>query len=225
VEDIAQVGQRLPPAFAKELRQFLRTEPIGRGNDLLRAMTDNGWTYAAIAAGVGYTREWIRRRAQRGDEYAASLPWFPPPPRKLGKQYARRRMELDQAAIDELIEMAAIARTVNGATSADAVERRVSEEYSAKLANYVNLGFSPYYLAKTVGATTAAIEFRLRRHGYRPMYASQKFAYSNRGKHQRAAERCGPGHLQGKDLYVDATGHRVCRACQRRNYHERKART
>lgn len=225
--EIAVKNQRVPDAFAEALTTLAVTDP-DRLDSLLLAANANGWTLTALAAPLGWTREWVRQRVARA-EPAAGLPDIPPPPRKVtAMPKPRRRLELKPELIDELREMQAVARTVNGAMASDHPARRVSEQLAAQLAAYVEQGVTVYYLAQMLGVTHNAIFFRLHRHGYRKpppsVVGTQQETYKNRKVGSVLRTECGRGHsMSGDNLYVSAKGARYCRACARQRYHLRKA--
>lgn len=220
--EIAIINQQVPDAFADVLRNLAVTDP-DRLDSLLLAARTNGWTLTALAAPLGCTREWVRQRVLRA-EPAVGLPDIPPPPRKVNPMpKPQRRLELKPELVEELREMHAIARTVNGGMSADHPARRVSEQLTAQLAAYVEQGVTAYYLAQVLGANPNTIKFRLARHGYRKPPPSFTDTYKNRKVGWLKSAACGRGHaMSGDNLYVSPKGERRCRACARERYHRRK---
>lgn len=225
--EIVVANQRVPDAFAEVLCTLAVTDP-DRLDSLLLAAHANGWTLTALGAALGWTREWIRLRVARA-EPAVGLPEIPPPPRKVtAMPKPRRRVELKPELIDELREMQAVARTVNGAMDSDHPARRVSEQFSAQLAAYVKQGVTVYYLAQVLGVSPGAVNLRLARHGYRkppPSYVgTPNETYKNRKVGGLRAAECSRGHaMSGGNLYVSPKGYRNCRACARERYHLRKS--
>lgn len=89
-----------------------------------------------------------------------------PEPRRIQAMMNGQRLPLTE--VERLLGMKEIASRVNGAMPADHPDRRISEAYTAELAQLVSKkGFTPYYLAKELGVTHRAITSRLERHGYR----------------------------------------------------------
>lgn len=102
----------------------------------------------------------------RIDDTSIPDPIDVPEPRKI--QTMMNGMRLPLTEVEELRRMKEVASRVNGALPADHPDRRVSELYTAKLAEYIDKkGYTPYYLAKELKVTHRAITSRLERHGYR----------------------------------------------------------
>lgn len=92
-------------------------------------------------------------------------------------EYPDVLIDIPDPWVVHLRELQAKARTVRGWTPQDAPERRASEELSKLLADALANGQTAYSLAKLLGVTSAAINLRVRRHGYAPLYSSQPAAY------------------------------------------------
>lgn len=237
MSEIIRANQVLPDDFAATLRQMYASirgvrEPSdanSRFDALLKTARDAGWSLTALAAPLGITREAVRRRigrATRVDE----LMLVPVPPRRAVQEPPPlvESPKLPAAEIVDLRRMQAIARTVNGGTPVDSPLRRVSEQYSARLAAHVHSGFSVYYLARAIGVGTGAIFLRLARHGYRTpppsIVGTSAAVYRNRKVGDVTRDTCGRGHeMSGDNLRVYPSG-TACKACERIRYQEKKQR-
>ncbi|MFJ3037774.1 hypothetical protein [Streptomyces tendae] len=222
-------GQQVPADFATELRELRATRDRRYAVTLVVAKA-NGWTYQALADAVGVSRQAVEQAAAKaGADFSGRLPAIPLPPLRPEpepKAPARRRLLINDELANRLREMQRVAATVNGATPADAPQRRTTEEFTALLNSLTEQGVSVYHIAQTLGVHTNAVFARLARHGYRkppPSQASVRYL----GQPTGTRTHCKRGHeLAGDNLYVlRTTGQRVCRACQRMRaaaYYRRK---
>jgi hypothetical protein len=192
MSEMVKANQRVPEEFADILRHLYASNP-DRLDSLLLAANMNGWTLSALAVPLGLGRERVRQRVAKA-EPAVNLPEVPPVPRRDNQMpNPKRRLELKQELIDELLEMQAVARTVNGAMHPENPARRVSEQFSAQIAAYVDQGVTVYYLAQVLGVHHNAIFTRLARHGYRDpapsLVGTPGEAYRNlHSQHRKATE-------------------------------------
>lgn len=231
MNEYVQKDQTLPPGFAAELRRMRESRDPRYGATLILARM-NGWTYQSLAAAVGVSRQAVEQLIARSTlDAAGRMPDIPLPPRKPQPEPKppRRRLLVNDELAERLREMQRIAATVNGATPADAPERRVSEEFTAHLNALVQQGVSMKHLADVLGVRHNAVKSRLARHGYRDPSPSQPDKYLGRPSDRAAGQQthCKHGHpLSGDNLYMlPKQGTRVCRACQRRRaaaYYARK---
>lgn len=234
--EILKKNQTLPQDFAELLAQMKSQRNRNLGATLLVARL-NGWTLQSLASALGVSRQAIEHRlAHAAIDVDSEVPDVPLPPRKQTRKHQpRRRLLVNDALAEQLREMALVAAKVNGASPADAPERRVSEEFSAMLHSLVEQGVTVYHLAQVLGVTHGAITLRLARHGYRNGFPSQNGTqYLGRATHEGPngvpSETCKRGHeLSGANLYViPKTGARVCRECDARRrsaYYARKAKS
>jgi hypothetical protein len=215
-------GQQVPEAFAAHLRK-LREDRDSRYPATLVIAKLNGWTYQALANALGVSRQAVEQAAARAEAHVVTrIPDVPLPPRKPQpepKAPARRRLLIHDELAERLREMQQTAATVNGATPADAPERRVSEEFTALLHSLTEQGVTVYHIAQVLGVRHNGIQARLARHGYRdasPSQADQQYLGRPADRAQTQTH-CRRGHeLAGDNLYVvPKSGQRVCKACHR----------
>jgi lambda repressor-like predicted transcriptional regulator len=230
--DYVMKEQTLPEDFA-ELLRVMRTAKDPRFRATLLVAKMNGWTCQSMADALGVSRQAVDQAISRANiEVAGRIPDVPLPPRKPRPELKppRRRLRISEELAEELRAMQRIAATVNGGTPADAPERAVSVEFTAKLNALHKQGVSIRHLAATLGVYYGAVKSRLARHGYRnPSPSQSEDRYLGRPTDRVAGlqTHCKHGHLlSGENLYVmPKTGIRVCRACQRRRasaYYARK---
>lgn len=231
--EIVKMNQPPPPSgFAERLRAMRDSGDPALG-PVLRLAKQNGWTYQVLADAIGVSRQAVEQRILRSDDSAIGVD-VPLPPRKpTPARKVKPRLTLRQELIDELREMQAVASKVNGGMAADHPDRRVSEHFTKQLAAYVDQGVTVYYLAKALGVSHNAIQFRLARHGYRKPSPSQigkpSHTYVNRKigdpPFGRKQSECHQGHpLSGDNLGITPGGKRWCRSCQRRRDQEKRRR-
>lgn len=130
-----------------------------------------GWTLAAIGCVLGITREAVRRRCLEPGT-AEGLPPVdppPPPPPQPVPPPPPPPKRITAAVGVELRALYARARTVNGATPTDHPDRAASIELTRRLADLVAAGYPKTHLADVLGVTHGALNWRLARHGYRPL--------------------------------------------------------
>jgi len=232
MSDRLKVHQTLPADFAALLRT-MRESRDPRYRATLHLARLNGWTCQAMADALGVSRQAVEQAAGRAQfNVADRLPEVPLPPRKPQPEPKplRRRLLVNEELAEQLREMQRVASKVNGATPADAPERRVSEEFTARLDALVKQGVSMKHLAKVLGVRFNAVRSRLARHGYRSAPPSQShLRYLGRPAERAAGQQteCKNGHpLSGDNLYViPKSGTRVCRTCHKARqtaYLERK---
>lgn len=165
----------IPADFALALRQ-LREAKDPRLNMALHAAVGAGWTLKALGDGLGMSLEAVRQRVLKARFFPADqLPTVPPvPPRAMPepRPFVAPPPTLTVEETAALRIAHAVARTVNGATPVGHRSRRVSEELAATLAVHVARGVQVAHIARQMGVTPAAVNFRLGRHGYREQPAS-----------------------------------------------------
>jgi len=232
VSDRVQKEQTLPAEFASTLKA-MRESKDQRLGAVLSIAKMNGWTYQSMASALGVTRQAVHQAVAHAKlDCSGEVPDVPLPPRKPQPEPKppRRRLLINDELAEQLRDMQRIAAKVNGATPADAPERKVSVDLSAQLHALTQQGVSVYHIAEVLGVAHNAVRARLARHGYRKPQPSQKpERYLGRPQARAAGEQthCKHGHeLSGENLYVaPKTGFRACRACSARRsraYQERK---
>lgn len=169
-------NQAVPESLAQELRR-MRANHDDRFGATLDSANRYGWTLAALGAAVGFSGEAIRVRLTKPyTPYPTSaLPHIPLPVRRPDPEPrpSRLRLLIDEETADRLREMWVVARAVTGGTPVDSPKRRLSEQFTAKIAELVEQGVTVYQIAQTLGCAVSGVYLRLGRHGYRPLPPSQ----------------------------------------------------
>jgi len=141
-------------------------------NQYIVALRNAGWTDSAIANAVNLSRERVRQLAQQTlDEptLISDLP-IPTPPRK--QKFSKVYPELPKEMLDRLLELKPLAQQVRGHGKQYRAE---ADEYTYLLNEAITThNMSVYRLAKLIGVTIGAIQFRLTRYGYRTSTGKSK---------------------------------------------------
>lgn len=141
---------------------------------LIQTLCEQHWTYEAVAAACGLTRERVRQ-ISLGDAVSdvVEMPFdIPTPPIK---QERPKPVYIEPSAetLARLLELQPYAQQVR---SNGKKYREEAEEYT-KLLNHAHTveGVTLYRLAKRLGVTHGALRFRLVRYGYKkPVTATSK---------------------------------------------------
>ena len=158
-----------------EIADFFKTSPAAEVRDqLIRDLCEKHWTYEAVAAACGITRERVRQicSAEPTGTPAIILFDIPTPPLKVERE-KRVYIEPKPETLSRLLELQPYAQQVRSYGKA---YREEAEEYT-KLLNYAHTveGVTLYRLAKRLGVTHGALRFRLVRYGYKkPVTATSK---------------------------------------------------
>lgn len=165
-------NQALPEGIKRHFESFSST---AQRDQLISELVDAGWTYEAVSASAGLTRERVRQiyNLEKDEDHKVSLsieiPVPPVKPEKLGPTY----IEPSPENLARLLELQPYAQQVR---SSGKKYREEAEEYT-KLLNHVHTveGVTLYRLAKRLGVTHGALRFRLVRYGYKkPVTATSK---------------------------------------------------
>lgn len=152
------------------LRQLRSSGHRDRYVDYLRALSQNGWSSAALARAAGVSRQAVAQTLTSSPD-VGYLEWswpLPVPPIPAPPRPARVPIRLDEVTLAYLKALQAVARTVNGATRSDDPRRATAQEYTEALQRQIDGGMTAYMLAKQLGVTPLAITSRLARYGHRP---------------------------------------------------------
>lgn len=161
-EEVIQQGQELP----KEVYEILPTLSAGERNEYARELRNAGWTLESIAKACGITRERIRQITSTPSDpiqYSKISHLLVPelPTRKI---YGHVAKEIEPDVLKKLLELKEKVFWVRGKGSNNRAE---AEEYTRLIAEQVDKGVSTYMVAKQLGVTHGAINFRLVRYGYK----------------------------------------------------------
>lgn len=177
-----RVNLELPPHIGEAFRAFEAAEDRQSRNQLMKALWDNRWTLESIAqAAGGISRERVRQivsSTRDSSALAADLEVPTPPvrPERQPRVYAEPTPEV----LKRLLELQPFAQRVRSNSPSFRAE---SEEYSALIhKTHVEDGVSLYRLAKRLGVTHSALQFRLIRYGYKPVSLTARSKVYNRIK-------------------------------------------
>lgn len=177
-----RVNLALPEQIGDAFRRFEASKDRHSRNQLMLALWKHRWTLESIAqAAGGISRERVRQIVSGTREDASALAGLeiPTPPVREERQrrvYAEPRPEV----LKRLLELQPFAQRVRSNNPAFRAE---SEEYSALLhKTHAEDGVSLYRLAKRLGVTHSALQFRLIRYGYKPVSLNARSKVYNRIK-------------------------------------------
>lgn len=168
-------NQRLPESIEVFFSANKSNQPLR--DQMIRELSDAGWTYEAVSTASGLTRERIRQivkqPAPTTDDFTFSLGMDIPEPPVKQEREKPVYVEPNPETLARLLELQPYAQQVR---SNGKKYREEAEEYT-KLLNHahVNEGVTLYRLAKRLGVTHGALRFRLVRYGYKkPVTATSK---------------------------------------------------
>lgn len=146
---------------------------IKKRNQYIIALGNAGWTDSAIARAVDVSRERVRQLSHQTvlsePSLISDLP-IPTPPRE--KKYSKVYPEMPKEMMDRLLELKPLAQQVRGHGK---MYRAEADEYTYLLNQAIEThNISVYRLAKLLGVTIGAIQFRLTRYGYRTTTGKSK---------------------------------------------------
>ena len=175
-------------ALPKETGDLLRgLSTLTERRAYCRLLVEKGWTLQSIADELFITREMVRLYTKHEDsdlfEIVAHLP-VPNPPVTTEQVYVRTWVEIDPQVLKRLLELQPLAQLVR---SHSPRYRAESEEYTKLIADEIARGVLSWKIAKALGVTHSAINFRMTRYGYKPIGTGKTKAYkpiiaSNRTK-------------------------------------------
>lgn len=161
-----RTNQNLP----KEVGEALRSLPLKPRKAYATELSKAGWTLQSIADELGVTREAIRlyEKANTNDETEvrnaiASLP-IPPIPTRITSRQVIKRVQIADDVLVELKELYSKAKLVRGKGKN---YRKEAEDFTKLAYAQVERGVSVYAVAKALGITTSALQFRFARYGYK----------------------------------------------------------
>jgi hypothetical protein len=159
---IIKSKQTLP----KEVKEaFLTITDKADRNAYVCQLNDVGWSLTAIAEAVGVTREMTRLIAKDNTSSPSfevlGLP-MPLPPRKIITKQVRK--PIDPEVLKKLKELHAVAKLIRGRTTK---YRKEAEEFTKMIHDLTLEGVSTYTVAKELGLTVGAVNFRLVHYGYK----------------------------------------------------------
>ena len=167
-------NQKLPADIVK----FFKSSPDTEVRDqLIRELSENHWTYEAVATACGITRERVRQicLSEPAGPLAAFSFEIPTPPVKVERE-KRTYIEPTPETLKRLLELQPYAQQVR---SYGKTYRAEAEEYT-RLLNYAHTveEVTLYRLAKRLGVTHGALRSRLARYGYKPPKTATSKVYN-----------------------------------------------
>lgn len=196
----------IPEEFADVLRGLhAQRGRQARLNYLLSLMHEAGWTYPECGAALGCSGQAILKRVAKARSFG-DQPDIPlPPPRPKSQTLLQReaaqaaraaKPKLDDEMVQTLRDMYAVAQTVRGGTPADHPSRRVSEEFTAELAQLRDQNYNMAEVARRIGMTYQTVRARFGRHGYKTNPPSAP-TYTGRSTAGSRTALVGAGQTQG----------------------------
>lgn len=176
----------LPLEVVETLKDLYETKSGQLGN-YITSLRDKGWSLSAIATPLDISRERVRQLSVTdpvGIGYANlnssangySVPELPTKPVKPKREV----IEPNREVISRLLELQPMAQSVRGKSQK---YREQGEEYTRLIASEIQRGVITNHLAKELGITHSALNFRLVRYGYSESNSTAKcyrpIAYSN----------------------------------------------
>lgn len=172
-----QVKQKNNHTLPKEVGDILRSLGLKERKAYATELSKAGWTLQSIGNELKVTRESIRLygNAKTNNEAEvrnaiASLPIPPIPTRTITKEVIKR-VEIPADVLAKLKDLYAKARLVRGKGKN---HRKEAEDFTKLAYAQVERGVSTYALAKALGITTSALQFRFARYGYKVSKGNSK---------------------------------------------------
>lgn len=159
---IVRMGSELP----KEVWDTFKTLSPAERNEYIRELNNAGWTLQSIGNATGVSRERIRQICEypRDEETYIKISHLPIPELPTEDIIKHTPKQLEPEVLKKLLELKEKAFWVRGKGKANRTE---AEEYTKLLAQLLDEGYTTYSLAKQLGVTHGAINFRLVRYGYK----------------------------------------------------------
>ena len=158
-----RTGQALP----KETADLLKSLPLQERKVYSQRLAKEGWTLQSIANVLGISRQavdYYRTKGQLTDEAIANAMKLPIPSIPTKDITKMKAKEVDSDVLLQLKELHSKAKLIRGKGK----KYREEAELFTKLAwEQHQQGVSVYSLAKSLGLTTGALQFRFVRYGYK----------------------------------------------------------
>ena len=158
-----RTGQALP----KETADLLKSLPLQERKVYSQLLVKEGWTLQSIANVLGISRQavdYYRTKGQLTDEAIANAMKLPIPSIPTKDITKMKAKEVDSDVLLQLKELHNKAKLIRGKSK----KYRDEAEQFTKLAwEQHQQGISVYSIAKSLGITTGALQFRFVRYGYK----------------------------------------------------------
>lgn len=165
-----ELPKRSKQTLPKEVADVLRTLPLKERKAYATELSKAGWTLQSIATELKITREAVRlyAKATTNDESEvrkaiAGLP-IPPLPTRTVEREVIKRVSIDDDVLVTLKELYSKAKLVRGKGKN---YRKEAEDFTKLAYAQIEKGVTTYALAKALGITNSALQFRFTRYGYK----------------------------------------------------------
>jgi hypothetical protein len=167
-----KVNLEVPQEAVETMNSISREDGRSEMAGYIYALADAGWTYTSISGKLGVSRERVRQMVKQIEEDEGHAERYlqkyrhlvPELPKYEAKTKIERVMPLKESET-RLIELKPYAERVRANSPRYRAE---AEEYTRILAyEHFERGVSVYRLAKILGVTNSALNFRLVRYGYK----------------------------------------------------------
>lgn len=165
-----ELPKRSKQTLPKEVADVLRTLPLKERKAYATELSKAGWTLQSIATELKITREAVRlyAKATTNDESEvrkaiAGLP-IPPLPTRTVEREVIKRVSIDDDVLVTLKELYSKAKLVRGKGKN---YRKEAEDFTKLAYAQIERGVTTYALAKALGITNSALQFRFTRYGYK----------------------------------------------------------
>lgn len=169
------------PSDVTDVLQHMKSVKDSSGlHAYIVALREKGWSLSAIAKPLDFSRERVRQLSVthpfdisysqlQTNSNGHSVPELPTKP--VVEKVKRVVVAPDPSAVSRLLELKPMAQAVRGKSQK---YRAQGEEYTRLIAQEIARGVTPSHLAKELGVTHSALNFRLVRYGYSETSSSAK---------------------------------------------------
>ena len=150
----------------KEVADIIKGLPMSERKAYSKKLVDKGWTLQSIADVLGISRQAVEYslRGNATAEAQAKAETLPIPPLPTKEIYKMEAVAVDDDVLLRLKELHNKAKLIRGKSK----KYRDEAEQFTKLAwEQHQQGISVYSIAKSLGITTGALQFRFVRYGYK----------------------------------------------------------
>jgi lambda repressor-like predicted transcriptional regulator len=169
---IKKANQKLPFYITSLLNS---AKPADRDN-IIRSLSNNGWTLSAISRSVELSRERVRQICETPIDGPMPPDFTNPTPPMYPAKVEREFVEPSPEILARLLELKPMAMQVRSHATRFRAE---AEEYTQLIAKaHLEDGVTLYRLAKRMGVTHSALRFRLARYGYKTSEKGQSRVYT-----------------------------------------------
>lgn len=165
-----ELPKRSKQTLPKEVGEALRSLPLKERKAYATELCKAGWTLQSVATELNITRESIRLYASATTnnesevrKAIADLPIPPIPTRTISREVIKK-VTIDDDVLVTLKELYDKAKLVRGKS---ANYRKEAEDFTKLAYAQVEKGVSTYAVAKALGITNSALQFRFTRYGYK----------------------------------------------------------